>query len=64
MTTAAPLMVLLFLAHAPHPSHHKIPCWMVKSYASLAGKEAAIALGKSNGYSAAEIEAVRVRCFK
>ena len=59
------LLVLLFLAHSPHghPSHHKIPCWMVKTYISAAGENAARSLGKQNGYSEAEIEAVRLRCL-
>ena len=60
-------MIFLLIAlttTAPAPKHHQVPCWLVKSYITMVGEEAARKLGRKHGYTEVEIDAVKARCFK
>lgn len=54
------ILALFLLTAAPA---HAPPCWLVKTYVELLGEKAARAKGKAHGYTDAEIDATRARCF-
>ena len=55
------ISLLVFLGTAT--PHSTIPCWLVHAYIEVLGEKAARAKGKAHGYTDAEIDAVRARCF-
>jgi len=56
------VIVALFLLTAA-PAHATVPCWLVHAYIDVLGEKAARAKGRQHGYTDAEIDAVRARCF-
>ena len=57
------ILLLVFLSTAPIV-HYTVPCWMVRTYIDVYGEKAARLRGKANGYTDAEMDAVRARCLK
>ena len=54
------ILALFLLAASPV---YASPCWLVKTYVEMLGEKAARAKGKAHGYTDAEIDATRARCF-
>lgn len=55
-------MILLLLALSTTPQHTHVPCWIVRAYLTTLGESGARQKGHENGYTDAEIDAIKARC--
>jgi hypothetical protein len=62
------IMAIALLASDPaaqeHVRHKQVSCWTVLSYVWIYGEEAVISWAKKNGYTAAQIDAIKRTCGK